>query len=172
MNGIWVVARMGNSLSLCKRKDDVSQGPPKKRKGDIMQIHGVINTPPVLGENAPSSSRQGTHVVRPLHFMIEPVLHNSFSWVFWSYMLKLDINLWASLSNSIILFVFLLHHLNQLISKQTLTFGIHFATSKIGERKICQLALIMFIHRNCKDCNFQRRLWVTPKWFKSNNIII
>jgi len=73
---------MENSLSHCKRKDDVSQGPPKKRKGDIMQIHDAINTPPVLGENAPSSSRQGTHVVRPLHFMIKLVLHNSFSWVF------------------------------------------------------------------------------------------
>jgi hypothetical protein len=44
-----------------------------------MRIHGVINTPPVLGENGPSSSRQGTHVVRPLDFMIELVSHNSFS---------------------------------------------------------------------------------------------
>ncbi len=47
-----------------------------------MRIHGVINTPPVLGENAPSSSRQATQVVHPLDFMIELVLHNSFSWVF------------------------------------------------------------------------------------------
>jgi hypothetical protein len=30
-------------------------------------------------------------------FMIELVSHNSFSWVFWSYMLKFDISLWASL---------------------------------------------------------------------------
>jgi hypothetical protein len=74
---------MENSFSPRKRKDvDVSQGPPKKRKGDVMRIHGVINTPPVLGENAPSSSRQGTVVVRPLDFMIELVLHNTFSWVF------------------------------------------------------------------------------------------
>jgi hypothetical protein len=74
---------MGNSLSPRKRKDvDLSQGPPKKRKGDVMQIHGVINTPPVLGENAPSSSRQGTHAVRPLDFMIQLVLHNSLSWNF------------------------------------------------------------------------------------------
>ncbi len=101
MNGIWVVGGMENSFSRCKRKDvDVSQGPPKKREGDVMQIHGVINTPPVLGENAPSSSRQSTHVVRPLDFMIELVLHNSFSWVFWSYMLKFDISLWASLLNT------------------------------------------------------------------------
>jgi len=77
------VGGMGNSSSCCKRKDvDVSQGPPKKIEGDVMQIHGVINTPPVLGENAPSSSRQGTPVVRPLDFIIELVLHNSFSWVF------------------------------------------------------------------------------------------
>jgi hypothetical protein len=74
---------MENSFSDHKRKDvDVSQGPPKKRKGDVMHIHGVINTPLVLGENAPSSSRQGTHVVRPLDFMIQLVLHNSFSLVF------------------------------------------------------------------------------------------
>ncbi len=71
---------MGNSCSHCKRKG--VDGPPKERQGDVMQIHGVINTHPVLGENAPSSSRQGTHVVRPLDFMIELVLHNSFSWVF------------------------------------------------------------------------------------------
>ncbi len=58
-----------------------------------MQIHGVINTPLVPGENAPSSSRQGTQVVRPLDFMIQLVLHNSFSLVFWSYMLKFDISL-------------------------------------------------------------------------------
>jgi hypothetical protein len=57
------VGGMENSFSPGKRKDvDVSQGPPEKRKGDVMQIHGVINTPPVLGENAPSTSRQGTHV--------------------------------------------------------------------------------------------------------------
>jgi hypothetical protein len=70
---------MGNSFSCCKRKDvDVSQGPPKKKKEDVVWIHGAINTPPHLGENAPSSSRQGTHVVRPLDFMIELVLHNNF----------------------------------------------------------------------------------------------
>ncbi len=73
---------MENSFSQDKRKDaHVSQRPPKKRKGDVMQIPGVINTPPVLGENAPSSSRQGNHVVSPIDFMIELVLHNSFSWV-------------------------------------------------------------------------------------------
>jgi hypothetical protein len=75
--------RYGKFILGAKRKDvDVSKGPPKKRKGDVMQIHGVINTPPVLGENAPSSSRQGTPVVCPLDFITELVLHNSFSWVF------------------------------------------------------------------------------------------
>jgi hypothetical protein len=74
---------MENSLSHHKRKDvHVSQGPPKKRKGDVMQIPIVINTPSVVGENTPSTSNQNTHVVRPLDFMIELVLHNSFSWVF------------------------------------------------------------------------------------------
>jgi hypothetical protein len=81
------VEGMGNSCSHCKRKG--VDGPPKEREG----IHGVINTLPVLGENAPSSSRQGTQVVCPLDFMTELVLHNSFSWVFQSYMLKFDISL-------------------------------------------------------------------------------
>jgi hypothetical protein len=71
---------MENSFSHHKGKDvDVSQGPPKKRKGDVIHIPSVINTPLVVGENAPSSSRQDTHVVHPLDFMIELVLHNSFS---------------------------------------------------------------------------------------------
>jgi hypothetical protein len=56
---------MENSFSHNKRK-----GRPKKRKGDVTRISSVINTPPILGENAPSSSRQGTHVVRPLDFVI------------------------------------------------------------------------------------------------------
>jgi len=74
---------MENSFSHHKRKDvDVSQGPPKKGKRDDMQIPVAINTPLVQGENAPSSSRQGSNVVRPLDFMIELVSHNSFSLVF------------------------------------------------------------------------------------------
>ncbi len=92
----------------------------------------------------------------------------------WNLILVCELPCWVQ----IILLVFSLHHLNQpiwneVISKQTLTFGIHFAiTNKIGERKICQFALAMFIYRMCKDCNFQCRLWVTPKWFRSNNIIV
>jgi hypothetical protein len=62
------VGGMETSFSHGKRKDvDDSQVPPRKRKGDVSRIHGVINTPPVLGENAPSSSRQGTHVRYPVH---------------------------------------------------------------------------------------------------------
>jgi hypothetical protein len=97
---------------------------------------------------------------------------------FQSYMLKFDVSLWASLLNTNNFSFFLLHHLNQpiwneVILKQTLTFVIHFAiTSRIGQRKICQLALTMYIYGVCKDCKFQSRLWITPKWFKSNNIII
>jgi hypothetical protein len=74
---------MENSFSHLKRKDvDVSQGPPQKRKRNVKQIPGVINTPPVASENACSSSRQDTHVVRPLDFMIELVLHTLFLWFF------------------------------------------------------------------------------------------
>jgi hypothetical protein len=59
---------MESSFSRGKRKGvDVSQGPPKKRQGDVMRIHAMINTPPILGENASSSSRQGTHVKYPVH---------------------------------------------------------------------------------------------------------
>jgi len=92
----------------------------------------------------------------------------------WNLILVCEFPCWITIT----LRAFLLHHLNQpiwneVISKQTLTFGIHFAiTSKIGERKICQLALTMFVYRICKDCNFQCRLEVIPKWFKFNNIII
>jgi hypothetical protein len=93
--------------------------------------------------------------------MIELVLHKSFSWDFQRYMLKFDIALWGSLLNTNHFACFPLHHLNrsiwnEMISKQTLTFGTHFAiTSRIY-----------------KVCNFQCRLWVTIKCSKSNNRII
>jgi hypothetical protein len=91
----------------------------------------------------------------------------------WNLILVYELPCWIP----IILLSFSLHCLNQPIwkwsDKKTLTFGIHFAiTSKIGERKICQLALTLFIYKICKDCNFQCKLRVIPKWFKSNNIII
>jgi hypothetical protein len=35
--------------------------------GDVMRNPGVIDTPQVLGQNAPSSSRQGTYVIYPVH---------------------------------------------------------------------------------------------------------
>jgi hypothetical protein len=69
------------------------KGQQKKRKGDVMPIHGVINTPSIFGETAPLISRQGNNVVNPLAFTIELVLHKSFSWAFQRYMLKFDISL-------------------------------------------------------------------------------
>jgi hypothetical protein len=85
---------MENSFSHRKGKGvDVSQVPPKKRKGYVMPVHDVINTPSVSGETAPSIPRQGNNVVNPLAFMIELVLHKSFSWGFQRYMLKFDISL-------------------------------------------------------------------------------
>jgi hypothetical protein len=85
---------MENSFSHRKAKGvDVSQGPTKKRIGDVMPIHGVINTPSVSAETTPSISRQGNNVVNPLAFMIELVLHKSVSWAFQRYMLKFDISL-------------------------------------------------------------------------------
>ncbi len=74
---------MENSFSQREGKGvDVSQGRTKKRKGDVMPIHGVINTPLIFGETTPSISKQGNNVVNPLAFMIELVLHKSFSWAF------------------------------------------------------------------------------------------
>jgi len=95
-----------------------------------------------------------------------------------SYMLKFDISLWTSLLYTSRFACFSFHHLNQsiwneVISKQILTFATHFAiTSRIGERKICQLALTMFTYRIYKVCNFQCRLSVTLKWSIFNNVII
>jgi hypothetical protein len=74
---------MENSFSHRKGKAvDVSQGPTKRRKGDVMPIHGVINMPSVSTETAPSISRQGNNVVNTLAFMIELVLHKFFSWAY------------------------------------------------------------------------------------------
>jgi hypothetical protein len=74
---------MENSISHREGKGvDVSQGPTKKRKRDVIPIHGVINTPSVYGETTPSMSTRGNNVVNPLDFMIELVLHKFFSWAF------------------------------------------------------------------------------------------
>jgi hypothetical protein len=63
---------MENSFSQREGKGvDASQGPTKKRKGDLMPINGVTNTPSVSGETALSISRQGNNVVNPLAFMID-----------------------------------------------------------------------------------------------------
>jgi hypothetical protein len=54
---------MENSFSHHEGKGvDVSQGPTKKRKGDVMPIHGVNNTPLLLGETTRSISTQGNNV--------------------------------------------------------------------------------------------------------------
>ncbi|CAM6020720.1 unnamed protein product [Sphagnum balticum] len=59
---------MENSSSQREGKGvDDSQGPTKKRKGDVMPIHGLINTPLVSGEIASSISRQGNDVRYPVH---------------------------------------------------------------------------------------------------------
>ncbi len=74
---------MENSFSRRKGKGvDISRGPTKKRKGDVIPIPGVINTPLVSGETTPSISTRGNNMVNPLDFMIELVLHKSFSWAF------------------------------------------------------------------------------------------
>ncbi len=74
---------MENSFSCHKRKGvDVSQGRTKKGKGDVIPIHGVINTPSVSSETTPPISTRGNNMVNPLDFMNELVLHKSFSWAF------------------------------------------------------------------------------------------
>jgi hypothetical protein len=74
---------MEDSCSHHKGKGvDVSQGPTKKRKGDVIPVHSVINAPSVSGETTPSISTRGNNMVNPLDFMIELVLHKSFSWAF------------------------------------------------------------------------------------------
>jgi alkyl hydroperoxide reductase subunit AhpF len=65
---------------------NISQEPPK-REGDVVQRIGVIQTPLLSIENVLSVSRQCNDVVLCLDFMIEFVLHNSFSWVFTSLIL-------------------------------------------------------------------------------------
>jgi hypothetical protein len=73
---------MGKSSSHRKGKSvDGSQGPTQKKRKDVIPIHGVINTPSVSGET-PSISTRDNNVVNPLDFMIELVLHKSFSWTF------------------------------------------------------------------------------------------
>jgi hypothetical protein len=82
-------------------------------------------------------------VVRPLDFMIELVLHNSFSLVFWSFILKFDISLWASLLSTnkfACFFVGSFKSTNMKWSDIRTNFYIwdsFYLTSKIGERKIC-----------------------------------
>jgi hypothetical protein len=59
---------MENSFSHREGKGvDVSQGPTKQRKGDVMPIHCVINTPSVSGETTPSISTRRNNMIYPVH---------------------------------------------------------------------------------------------------------
>ncbi|CAK9235283.1 unnamed protein product [Sphagnum troendelagicum] len=59
---------MENSFSRRKGKGvDVSRGQTKKGKGDVIPIHGVINTPSVSGETTPSISTRGNNMIYPVH---------------------------------------------------------------------------------------------------------
>jgi hypothetical protein len=76
------------------------------------------------------------------------------------------------------LIAFLLHHfsqpiLNEVISKQIVTFGIHFAiTSKIGEKKFVNWHWLCSYVKCVRIATFNVDCGATPKWFKSNKIII
>ncbi len=89
--GISVVWNMGNSYGLKRKGDDLSQGPPK-RKRDVVQIPAVTETPLVPAENAPSSSGWHSNVVLLLD-LIMSFLFTVFPWAFPSYMLKFEFSL-------------------------------------------------------------------------------
>ncbi|CAK9236028.1 unnamed protein product [Sphagnum troendelagicum] len=58
---------MENSISHCKGKGvGVSQGPTEKRKGNVMPIHGVINTASICSGTTPISTR-GNNVRYPVN---------------------------------------------------------------------------------------------------------
>jgi hypothetical protein len=62
------VGGMGNSFSRRKGKGvDISRRPTEKRKGDVIPIPGVINTPSVFGETTPSISTRGNNMIYPVH---------------------------------------------------------------------------------------------------------
>jgi hypothetical protein len=82
---------MGNSYGLKRKGDDLSQGPPK-RKRDVVQIPAVTETPLVPAENAPSSSGWHSNVVLLLD-LIMSFLFTVFPWAFPSYMLKFEFSL-------------------------------------------------------------------------------
>jgi len=68
---------MGNSYGLKRKGVDLSQGPPK-RKRDVLWIPGVIETPLVPAENAPSSSRWHNNVCASSSSYHELSLHSFF----------------------------------------------------------------------------------------------
>jgi len=82
---------MGDSYGVKGKGVDLSQGPPKRER-DVVRIPGVIETPLVPAENAPSSSGCHSDVVLLLD-LIMSFLCIVFSWAFSSYMLKFDFSL-------------------------------------------------------------------------------
>ncbi len=73
-------AKYGKFIWAYRKGVDLSQGPPK-RKGDVVQIPAVIETPLVPAENAPSSSGWHSNVALLLNFMMS-FLCTVFSWAF------------------------------------------------------------------------------------------
>jgi hypothetical protein len=82
------VRHMRNSYGLKRKGVDLSQGPPKRKRG-VVQIPAVIDTPLMPAENAPSSSGWHNDVVLLLNLTMNS-LSKVFSWAFPSYMLKFD----------------------------------------------------------------------------------
>jgi len=79
---------MRNSYGLKRKGVDLSQGPPKRKRG-VVRIPVVIDTPLVPAENALSSSGWHSNVVLLLNLTMSS-LSKVFSWAFPSYMLKFD----------------------------------------------------------------------------------
>jgi hypothetical protein len=68
-------AKYGKFIWAYRKGVDLSQGPPK-RKGDVVQIPAVIETPLVPTENAPSSSGWHSNVVLLLDLIMSFSLHS------------------------------------------------------------------------------------------------
>ncbi len=79
---------MGNSYGLKRKRDNLSQEPPK-RKRDVVPVPAVIETPLVPAENTPSSSGWHSNVVLLLD-LIMSFPCTLFSWAFPIHMLKFD----------------------------------------------------------------------------------
>jgi hypothetical protein len=71
---------MRNSYGLKRKGVDLSQGPPKRKRG-VVRIPAVIDTPLVPAENALSSSGWHNNVVLLLNLTMSS-LSKVFSWAF------------------------------------------------------------------------------------------